>query len=93
MVSVGGGVGLLDELRQRARLLAQRQQLQLLAPQFVLQLSLLDPRVNVPTTTIIPCFIINLISARKSTFSKFRSSGLYVNFCCKVQNPVSKDTF
>lgn len=46
-----GGVGLLDELRQRTRLLAQRQQLQLLAPQLVLQLRLLDPRVDVPTIT------------------------------------------
>ena len=47
MVPVGGGVGLLDELRERARLLAQGQQLQLLATQLVLQLRLLDPRVDV----------------------------------------------
>lgn len=42
------GVRLLDEQCQRARLLAQGQQLQLLAAHLVLQLGLLDAGVNVP---------------------------------------------
>lgn len=46
-VAVGGGGGALHELLQRARLLRQRLQLQLLAPHLVLQLRRLDARVDV----------------------------------------------